>query len=200
MPQTPPGGVPGGTGTSNQFPQWGVGGGTPGVAGGWNTVKANNPAQKLQDINNGYTTWFSSSSAATSFIKSESSAYGSGTGGLTGLAAIGDFFHRLTEANTWIRVGEFTAGALITYVGIKAVVAPDRGGVAQRTVRDTAKSASLKLAKLTPQGRVASKAVSHRKPRPGRGTTPNRSRGVVNPRTSKVYVDAPKGRSNRGTS
>jgi hypothetical protein len=36
------------------------------------------------------------------------------------LNAIGDLAHRLTESQTWIRVGEFIAGGLLLYVGAKA--------------------------------------------------------------------------------
>jgi hypothetical protein len=38
--------------------------------------------------------------------------------GLTGLAAIGDFFSRLGQANTWIRVGEVLLGLILIGVGI----------------------------------------------------------------------------------
>lgn len=39
---------------------------------------------------------------------------------LTGLNAIGDFFQRLSQASTWIRVGEFAAGGILLYIGLKA--------------------------------------------------------------------------------
>lgn len=71
----------------------------------------------------------------------------SGANPLSGVAAIGDFFSRLTNPNTWIRVGEFAAGALILYVGLKAIVAPEGQRVATRTARDTALSVGKKLAK-----------------------------------------------------
>lgn len=38
--------------------------------------------------------------------------------GLSGVAAIGDFFQRLTQENTWIRVGEVTLGILLIISGI----------------------------------------------------------------------------------
>src|ERR1700735_3795899 len=41
---------------------------------------------------------------------------------LSGVDAIGDFFSRLTEANTWIRVGEFAGGALLLHVGLQGLV------------------------------------------------------------------------------
>jgi hypothetical protein len=57
---------------------------------------------------------------------------------LSGLNAIGDFFARLTEASTWIRVGEVVAGGLLLYVGVKALVTPAGANVGKRTVKDTA--------------------------------------------------------------
>ena len=38
--------------------------------------------------------------------------------GLTGLAAIGDFFQRLSQANTWIRVGEVLLGLALIIIGL----------------------------------------------------------------------------------
>lgn len=49
---------------------------------------------------------------------------GAGTPGLgggnplTGLAAIGDFFARLSEANTWLRIGEGLLGVILIAVGV----------------------------------------------------------------------------------
>lgn len=37
---------------------------------------------------------------------------------LSGLAAIGDFFQRLTQANTWIRVGKVIAGGALLLIGL----------------------------------------------------------------------------------
>lgn len=45
---------------------------------------------------------------------------GSSIANSTGIGAIGDLAHRLTESSTWIRVGEFIAGGLLLYVGAKA--------------------------------------------------------------------------------
>lgn len=42
------------------------------------------------------------------------------TNPLTGVNAIGDLAHRLTESSTWIRVGEFVAGGMLLFVGAKA--------------------------------------------------------------------------------
>jgi hypothetical protein len=40
---------------------------------------------------------------------------------LTGLAAIGDFFHRFTEASTWMRVGTALLGVILIAVGMARV-------------------------------------------------------------------------------
>ena len=41
---------------------------------------------------------------------------------LGGINAIGDFFNRLTQPNTWIRVGEVAAGLLLVYLGLSATM------------------------------------------------------------------------------
>lgn len=40
---------------------------------------------------------------------------------LGGLAGIGDFFGRLTEASTWVRVGEVVLGLILVAVGIARI-------------------------------------------------------------------------------
>lgn len=40
---------------------------------------------------------------------------------LTGLAAIGDFFGRLSEANTWLRVGEVLIGIILLGIGVARI-------------------------------------------------------------------------------
>jgi hypothetical protein len=40
---------------------------------------------------------------------------------LTGLAAIGDFFQRLTQASTWLRVGEVLLGAILIGVAMARI-------------------------------------------------------------------------------
>lgn len=41
--------------------------------------------------------------------------------GLSGVAAIGDFFNRLGQASTWIRVGEVVLGLILLAVGIAKI-------------------------------------------------------------------------------
>lgn len=143
----------------NTFPQYGVGGGKPGSSAGWKTVTATNGAEKMADIARGYFVWFSSQSAAQNFIGEESSPLGSGGGSvgnpLAGINAIGDFFQRLTQKATWERVAEFAAGALILYIGLKALTAPEGRNVASRTAAQTGRKV---LEKVTPQGRTIAAA------------------------------------------
>ena len=42
-------------------------------------------------------------------------------GPLAGLAAIGDFFQRLTQANTWVRIGEGILGLILLAVGVARI-------------------------------------------------------------------------------
>lgn len=46
---------------------------------------------------------------------------------LTGLAAIGDFFSRLTEADTWIRVGKVLAGGVLLIIGLAHMTGAENG-------------------------------------------------------------------------
>jgi len=56
----------------------------------------------------------------------------------TGLGGISDFFSRLSDPNTWIRVAEFLGGGLVLYVGIKALTTPGSQPVAKQTFKSTA--------------------------------------------------------------
>ncbi len=47
-----------------------------------------------------------------------SSVPGVGTNPLAGLASIGDFFSRLTQSNTWIRIGKVIIGGGLVLVGL----------------------------------------------------------------------------------
>lgn len=58
---------------------------------------------------------------------------------VTGVTAIGDFFNRLTEENTWIRVGEVLAGLLLLYLGLKASMSNTAGGRAVQSTTNTVK-------------------------------------------------------------
>lgn len=56
----------------------------------------------------------SPASAAAQTAKDAANAAGK----LTGLNAIGDFFSRLTQSNTWLRIGEGVLGIILIAVGI----------------------------------------------------------------------------------
>lgn len=56
------------------------------------------------------------------------------TAPLSGLKAIGDFFSRLTQANTWIRVGEVLLGVILLAVGMARITG------AQNIVSSTVKA------------------------------------------------------------
>lgn len=47
---------------------------------------------------------------------------GSVQGPLSGLAAVGDFFTRLTQAHTWLRVAEFVVGGIFLVIGLNAIL------------------------------------------------------------------------------
>jgi hypothetical protein len=66
---------------------------------------------------------------------------------LGGLAAIGDFFNRLTQSNTWLRVGEVAGGGLLAYLGIKSVMSGSAASNAIKSAGKTAKKAALIAAK-----------------------------------------------------
>jgi hypothetical protein len=54
--------------------------------------------------------------------------------GLSGLAAIGDFFSRLTEGSTWIRVLEMVLGAGLVLVGLAHAASGTPAGRAAKSV------------------------------------------------------------------
>jgi hypothetical protein len=61
---------------------------------------------------------------------------------LTGINAIGDLAHRLTESATWIRVGEFAAGALLLYIGLNALTRGTAVGSAVQSAKSGVKDAA----------------------------------------------------------
>lgn len=56
---------------------------------------------------------------------------------LSGLQAIGDFFSRLTQANTWLRVGEVVLGVMLITSGILKLTGADGdlSGIAKTAVK-----------------------------------------------------------------
>ncbi|HEY1618003.1 MAG TPA: hypothetical protein VGG25_10320 [Streptosporangiaceae bacterium] len=107
-------GIPPGTAGSG-WPQWGVD-----QAG--RITEAAGSAAKLRDMAKGYLTWFSSREAAESWYASQQGLLSGkipGAGGLlSGLAAIGGFFDKLGEGNTWIRVAQVLLGVALIGIGV----------------------------------------------------------------------------------
>ena len=62
------------------------------------------------------------------------------TNPLTGLAAIGDFFQRLTQASTWVRVGEVLLGLALITVGLAHLAS---GTAAGRAALKAGKAAAI---------------------------------------------------------
>jgi hypothetical protein len=61
---------------------------------------------------------------------------------LSGVNAIGDFFNRLSEKATWIRVGEVIVGGVILFIGIHALASGTAVSNASKAVAKPAKKAS----------------------------------------------------------
>jgi len=73
-----------------------------------------------------------------------------------------DFFYRLTQPSTWIRIGEFLVGAMLIYVGIKAVVTPGPGTkVVKKSASGFTGVARKVVTKTTPTGRAAGVVAKH---------------------------------------
>jgi hypothetical protein len=60
---------------------------------------------------------------------------------LSGVNAIGDFFQRLTEPSTWIRVAEFAAGGILLYIGGNALLRDTAAGTAIQSAKSGANKA-----------------------------------------------------------
>lgn len=131
-----PGGPPGGTGGSHKYPQWGVMLGHDAKTS--KIIEAKNDAAKQHDINQGYLDWFTSKSAAGNFIHGQFQI----PNPVGGLEGIGDFFARLTEANTWLRVGEFAVGGILLYIGLKGLF-PNAVSTVTAPVKKAAKLAAV---------------------------------------------------------
>jgi hypothetical protein len=92
---------------------------------------------------------------------------------LDALTEIGDFFHRLTEAETWERLGEVLLGGIIIWAGIKALTtgqspvrtaARTASAPARAAGRTTKRAAGAAVTYAAPEvrlaGRVAAKKVA----------------------------------------
>jgi hypothetical protein len=63
----------------------------------------------------------------------------SDAGSLTGVNAIGSFFNKLGQRNTWLRAGEFVVGGLFVYVSVKAMFP----GAVQTVTKPAKKAAKM---------------------------------------------------------
>lgn len=77
---------------------------------------------------------------------------------LAGLSDIGDFFHRLTESSTWIRVGEVLLGVILLYAGVRAVTASS--GARQPAAKPVKQAASKAASVAAPEARLATRTVA----------------------------------------
>lgn len=121
--------IPGVVTDQGKYPQYGVGGGTPGSPDGWKQVTAHNLTEKNKYLSQGYLIWFATSQDAKSYISSESSAFGSGSGGpfagladlASAVAKIGAVFYdigkALTDGKMWRSLGWLILGLLLALGG-----------------------------------------------------------------------------------
>lgn len=82
---------------------------------------------------------------------------------LSGINAIGDFFQRLTEKQTWERVAEFALGGVLIYVGVRAVAhgSPTVGSGARKSVTKPVRKVASGVASVAvPEARLAVRAAS----------------------------------------
>jgi hypothetical protein len=97
----------------------------------------------------------------------------SGANAIPGVSDIGDLAHRLTEASTWVRVGEVAVGVIILWAGIRAMTsgtppvrtatAPARaaGRATGRTATRAGKAAATAAApEIRTGARVAAKRIA----------------------------------------
>lgn len=82
---------------------------------------------------------------------------------LAPLGDIGDFFHRLTEASTWTRVGEVALGGILLYAGVRAMShgSATVGTGARKVAVKPVKTVARKAAKVAvPEARLATRTVA----------------------------------------
>lgn len=80
----------------------------------------------------------------------------SGSSLISEVGAVGDFFHRLTEKTTWVRVGEVVGGGILLFIGVRALAhgSPTVGAGARQSV---SKPASKTVKRATKVAKVAVK-------------------------------------------
>jgi len=85
--------------------------------------------------------------SGTSTLPASASHAASKAANLGGVQAIGDFFNRLTQANTWIRVGEVAAGLLLLWIGLNALFKNTAAGDAIQSTERTVRKAGRAVVK-----------------------------------------------------
>jgi hypothetical protein len=122
------------------------------------TAKLLNLNAQIEGNTHGYPSYAAAKAFADSWNKVAKPTVGNPVAGaLTGVDAIGDFFHRLSEANTWSRVGEVLLGGILVYAGVKAL---SSGTVASGAAK-AATSPVKKAAKVAvPEARLASRVTA----------------------------------------
>jgi hypothetical protein len=87
-------------------------------------------------------------------------------GGQTGaLEDIGNFFHELSEASVWERVGEVLVGGILLIVGLRAMTQGSSvaGTQARKTVTSPAKKVTRRVASVAvPEARYATRRIAKR--------------------------------------
>jgi hypothetical protein len=81
------------------------------------------------------------------------------------LGEVGDFFHRITEGQTWVRVGEVALGGILLYAGIRALASgsPAVGSGARKTVTKPVRKTATRVASVAvPEARLATRVAAKR--------------------------------------
>jgi hypothetical protein len=106
------------------FPEWFVGPPVLGGANKYQVAEAANQAEATKLQGEGYKGPYATLAAAQSAANAATSTATSTEfnpslpNPLSGVNAIGAFFNKLGEANTWIRVGKVVIGGLLLVVGL----------------------------------------------------------------------------------
>jgi hypothetical protein len=108
--------------------------------------------------------------AASNVITQTKQGVGGAVSATTGgLSDIGDFFHRITEAQTWTRVGEVVLGGILIYAGVRALsqgnapvsaVTSAHKQALGATKRVASKAATVAVPEARMAGRTAAKRVA----------------------------------------
>ena len=85
--------------------------------------------------------------------------------GLAPLASVGDFFHRLTESQTWIRVGEVVGGGIILFIGVRAMAQGSSAvgsGARKAVTKPVSRTAKKAVTVAAPEARLATRVAAKR--------------------------------------